>query len=123
MAAKKPVRATASASGPAYVAHRYASAMVDVSIMTMNKTLDYVMLYHMCYINAISDSRTTWVDIILVLNRIGRRRIDIDTMSITVAMLSGVNDHNVSQIQFINVAEIPLCCSNCILQFLIIIKL
>ena len=96
--------------------------MVDVSIMTMNKTLDYVMLYHMCYINAISDSRTTWVDIILVLNGIGRRRIDIDTMSITVAMLSGVNDHNVSQIQFINVAEIPLCCSNCILQFLIIIK-
>ena len=41
---EKPVRATASAPGPAYVAHRYASATADVSIMTLNKTLEYVIL-------------------------------------------------------------------------------
>ena len=44
------VKATASVPGQAYVAHLYASAMTDVSTLTINNGLQYVMVYHMWYI-------------------------------------------------------------------------
>ena len=44
------VNATASVPGQAYVAHLYASAMTDVSTLTINNGLQYVMVYHMWYI-------------------------------------------------------------------------
>ena len=48
------VKVTASVPGQAYVAHLYASAMTDVSKLTMNNGLQYVMVYHMWYIRVIS---------------------------------------------------------------------
>ena len=48
------VKATASVPGQAYVAHLYASAMPDVSTLTINNGLQWVMVCHMWYILVIS---------------------------------------------------------------------